>query len=82
MIFAPGHGYVPEYSSYGMLDDFRVFSYDSNSRDFSSPLKHHASLSSVWRDLADCTAFKTGYFQSFTKRANATLGLNSRLESF
>lgn len=82
VMFAPGHGYVPEYSSYGMLDDYRVFSYDSNSGVISSPLKQHASLTSVWKNLGDCTAFKTGYFQSFTRRANATLGLSGRLGSF
>ncbi|XP_036371666.1 hereditary hemochromatosis protein homolog [Megalops cyprinoides] len=73
--FAPGHSSLPEYTSYGMLDDLRVFHYESNSMTFSSPLKHHSSLSSVWRDLETCTTFKSGFFRRFIRDANETLGL-------
>ncbi|KAI1901928.1 hypothetical protein AGOR_G00039470 [Albula goreensis] len=74
--FAPGHSFLPDYSSYGMLDDLKVFHYDSNSGIFSSPLKHHDSLSSVWKDLEACTIFKTGFFKKFVSDANSTLGVN------
>ncbi|XP_023684607.1 major histocompatibility complex class I-related gene protein-like isoform X3 [Paramormyrops kingsleyae] len=74
--FAPGHAYIPEYMSHGMLNDLKVFHYDSSSRMFSSPMKHHTSLSSVWTDLHACTAFKTEYFRRFLNDANSTSGLN------
>ncbi|KAJ8334455.1 hypothetical protein SKAU_G00400940 [Synaphobranchus kaupii] len=74
--FAPGHRVLPEYTSYGMLDDLRVFHYESNSMTLSSPLKHHASLSSVWKALEDCTIFKTGFFNRFVRDANTTLAVN------
>ncbi|KAJ8268346.1 hypothetical protein COCON_G00135180 [Conger conger] len=74
--FAPGHRFLPEYTSYGMLDDLRVFHYQSNLMTISSPLKHHASLSSVWKALEDCTIFKTGFFKRFVRDANTTLDVN------
>ncbi|KAG5842453.1 hypothetical protein ANANG_G00177800 [Anguilla anguilla] len=74
--FAPGHRFLPEYTSYGMLDDLKVFHYQSNSMALSSPLKHHGSLSSVWKALEDCTIFKTGFFKRFVRDANTTLGVN------
>ncbi|XP_058620151.1 hereditary hemochromatosis protein homolog isoform X2 [Onychostoma macrolepis] len=77
--FAPGHQYLPKYSSYGMLDDYRVFTYESTSDVFSHPFGQLESLSTVWRDLRDCTNFKTGYFNLFSRYANLTLGLKSPL---
>lgn len=77
--FAPRHGHLPKYSSYGMLDDYRVFTYDSTSDVFSHPFGQLESLSTVWRDLRDCTNFKTGYFNLFSRNANLTLGLKGRL---
>ena len=77
--FAPGHRFLPEYTSYGMLDDLRVFHYQSNLMTFSSPLKHHAPLSSVWKALEDCTIFKTGFFKRFVRDANTTLHVNGTL---
>ncbi|XP_051515984.1 hereditary hemochromatosis protein homolog isoform X2 [Myxocyprinus asiaticus] len=77
--FAPGLEYLPTYSSYGMLDDYRVFTYDSVSDVFSHPFGQQESLSTVWRDLRDCTHFKTGYFNLFSRYANATLGLKGPL---
>ncbi|XP_031418699.1 hereditary hemochromatosis protein homolog [Clupea harengus] len=74
--FAPGHGYLPMYSSYGLLDDYRVFSYDSTKGDISSPFRDQASLSNVWRDLQHCTAFKTDYFNHFMRQANASIGIH------
>lgn len=76
--FAPGHQYLPKYSSYGMLDDYRVFTYDSTSDVFSHPFGQLESLSTVWRDLRDCTNFKTGYFNLFSRYSNLTLGLKGR----
>ncbi|XP_067227856.1 zinc-alpha-2-glycoprotein-like isoform X1 [Chanodichthys erythropterus] len=77
--FAPKHGHLPKYSSYGMLDDYRVFTYDSTSDVFSHPFGQVESLSTVWRDLRDCTNFKTGYFNLFSRNANLTLGLKGPL---
>lgn len=76
VMFAPGHRFLPEYTSYGMLDDLRVFHYQSDTMTFSSPLKHHGSLSSVWKALEACTVFKTGFFRRFVRDANTTLNLN------
>ncbi|XP_057175112.1 DLA class II histocompatibility antigen, DR-1 beta chain-like isoform X3 [Triplophysa rosa] len=73
--FAPGHDYLPTYSSYGMLDDYRVFTYDSITDVFSHPFGQKEALSTVWRDLRDCTNFKTGYFNLFSRYANLTVGL-------
>ncbi|XP_057175110.1 hereditary hemochromatosis protein homolog isoform X1 [Triplophysa rosa] len=77
--FAPGHDYLPTYSSYGMLDDYRVFTYDSITDVFSHPFGQKEALSTVWRDLRDCTNFKTGYFNLFSRYANLTVGLKGPL---
>lgn len=66
---------MPVYSSYGMLDDHRVFSYDSDKRHFYSPFEKQDSLSKVWSDLQHCTAFKTDYLSRFVQQANTTAGL-------
>lgn len=58
-----------------MLDDYRVFTYDSTSDVFSHPFGQLESLSTVWRDLRDCTNFKTGYFNLVSRNANLTMGL-------
>ncbi|XP_043080130.1 hereditary hemochromatosis protein homolog isoform X2 [Puntigrus tetrazona] len=62
-----------------MLDDYRVFTFDSTSDVFSHPFGRVESLSTVWRDLKDCTNFKTGYLNLFSRYANLTLGLKGPL---